>query len=162
MTLIKKIHWYSAAAANTVSESEDDRENGAWNKKDPIQRWGQEKPTQNLRELFVSCVCILIIQNCRIIKFRDTCDVLNLQNYYYMLVFVLRWFGSVGLSVWYLTQFSTKITGHQTSLNPRFLLILTFACIQHLESRTSVMSVFIYLEHQSILTSTLGYYLESE
>ena len=35
MSLINKVHWYSTAAADddTVSESEDDREKGAWNQK---------------------------------------------------------------------------------------------------------------------------------
>ena len=75
MSLINKIHWYSAAAVNTVSESEDDdRTEPEIKKKEPIQKVEAKKtPSENLRELVLS-VRILIIQNCRTIKFRDSCD----------------------------------------------------------------------------------------
>ena len=112
-----------------------------------------------MRELVVMSLCILIIQNCRIIKFRDSCDVPNLYN-----LTELSWYARVctgmvrfGRSICVILDSGQlrdhrsikSISADQTPLIPRFLLVLPFACIQHPESRTSVTAVSIYLEHRT-------------
>ena len=78
MSLLKNTHCHSAAV-NTASESEDERKNRAGNKKKiQFKGGGRKTNCQNVRERVVMSVRVLIIQNCRIIKFRDSCDVPSL------------------------------------------------------------------------------------
>ena len=101
-----------------------------------------------------------------------------------MLVFALGWFGSVGQSVRYWTQLSTKITDlqnlyqlishhHGTKIfviaEPSFpphpaISVHPSRSIMH-ECHSSIYlfrAIRPITSHQWILTSTLGYYLESE
>ena len=170
MSLIKKIHWYSAAAVDTTgSESEDERKNRGWNKnKIQFKGGGKKKNTVRIWGNLLYLMFVFLSSKIAGLINSGTCPQSIEFNRIIIICSCFYWDGSVPSVCVILDSVQHKhITDHrsiesisadQTPLNPRFLLILPFACTRQAASRTSVTSVDPQL-HSAILFGKFLHFL---